>query len=430
MSTEWIPNTAFWTSEFPSRTVGRTIPELFKQLFPPAVVDAHDVLDGLRALREAKLATTGTTAKARVYVGEDRRDDLVDHVLAADAWPDNDDFVAGMQSLVGAERFSLIVNNLETTSERLSAGFGQLLGSVFEGWGVPAGGAEQVAFIGNYSGTAFGVHEGYEDAFLVHLGPGVKNFYCWSPEVYEKQTGSTRPLFGDYTWLLQHGQLFVLEPGDVLFLPRRVFHVGMQSEFSVSVAIPLYTYPDIRLLRFAVMPEVLDAALDNEAGGMFEPSPMHDLSAGWRPAVDRLSPLMLSALGKATAGLDGLLSAALSRRWHAMLSNGGWEVVDLDLARDAAVAAHSDELIAPGAAVRLRAPYQIRLDETGRAYLRGAAVAAPHGPFPCPLVARFNSGDHVELPDDPAMLAEVRALAATGGIQVGPFSDGIEKEQD
>jgi hypothetical protein len=205
--------------------------------------------------------------------------------------------------VAGAERFSLVINNVETLSPKLAAGLGAFLGSLFEGWGMPMGGAELVAFAGNYSGTAFGVHEGYEDAFLTHCGPGVKHFYTWSNEEYQKLTGGSDPLYGDYVWLLEHGEHFVLEPGDALFLPQRVFHVGRQDEFSVSVAVPLYTYPDAAVLRQAVLPDLIESLLgagpDTELG---RPSPMADLSAGSAPVTTRLTDLAtqtLAAAGKA-----------------------------------------------------------------------------------------------------------------------------------
>jgi len=419
VTTTWIPDATFWTDQFSTRTSGHTAPELFKAIVPSTAVTSGDVLNGVHALRQAKLANTTTTAKVRVYVGEDRRDDLVEPVMTAKTWPENNGFVAGIQNLVGAERFSLVVNNLETTSEHLATGLGKLLAAVFDGWGVPIGGAEQVAFIGNYSGTAFGVHEGFEDAFLVHLGPGVKNFYCWAPEVYIKYTGTTEPLFGNYKWLLEHGQLFVMEPGDVLFLPRRVYHVGRQNEFSISVALPMYTYPDARLLRFAVMPEILDAILGEEQA-MLTPSPMHNQDAGWKPAAARLAPAVREALHKAADGLDDLVAAAIARRWNATLSNGGWEVVEADLARDAAVAALDDAHITPGVTVRLRPPYQLCVDEFAGVHLRGAAVDTSTGPIPPALADQLNAGETVTVSDHDAGLATIRALAATGGLTVMP----------
>ncbi len=175
--------------------------------------------------------------------------------MTAAAWSGGvDAFVPWMQDLAGADRFSLVINNLETVSPALAAGLGTFLKSLIDGWGLPLGGAEQVAFVGNYAGTAFGIHEGYEDAFLIRLGPNAKNFYCWPAEQYEKLTGGKQPTFGDYQALLEQAEHFLLEPGDALFLPRRVFHVGTQETFSVSVAMPLYTYPYARILASRIIP--------------------------------------------------------------------------------------------------------------------------------------------------------------------------------
>jgi hypothetical protein len=408
---------AFWEDEFPGLTAGGTAPELFKGMLDGTGVCANDVLAGVRALRDARVQGTGSAAKARVYVGEKRRDDLADAVMTAPSWPDDQDFVSGMQALVGSERFSLIINNIETTSEHLSAGLGVLLRSVYEHWGVPVGGAEQVAFIGNYSGTAFGIHEGYEDAFLTHMGPGTKHFYCWPANVYEQLTGATDAVFGDYEWLLPHGRLFDLEPGDALFLPRGVFHVGVQSEFSVSVAIPLYTYPDERLLRFAILPEILDSVFGD--GTMLAASPMQQMSAGWRPVQERLLPLMHHAFETAQAKMDDILASSLSHRWNSTLSNGGWEVVNEDIARAAATASAA-QLVAPGATARLRPPYQICTSEDGTVYLRGVETARSGQPLPDGLADRLNSGKQVRISDNPSSIDVIRKLARTGGLTIKP----------
>lgn len=407
-------NRSFWKDEFPELTAGCTSPELFKGLLEDTGIGFQDVLDGVRTLRDTRLKGSGSAAKARVYVGEDRRDDLIDTVLTAPSWPEHREFVAGMQALVGADRFSLIINNIETTSERLSAGLGLLLRSAYEHWGVPIGGAEQVAFIGNYAGTAFGIHEGYEDAFLTHMGPGTKDFYCWPAEEYKQLTGATDPVYGDYKWLLSHGKKFVLEPGDVLFLPRRVFHVGIQSEFSVSVAIPLYTYPDERLLRIEILPEVFDTAFDDDAA--LDVSPMQKLSAGWHPAQARLLPLMRHVFEEAASRMDGVLASSLSHRWHSMISNGGWEVVDGDIARDHA-AGVAAQMVTAGATVRLRPPYRICVAEDDTAYLRGVRIDAP-GHLLRGLADQLNSGGQVRVSDNLSSTDLTRKLAETGGLEI------------
>ncbi|MEW1757386.1 hypothetical protein AB0393_12850 [Streptomyces cyaneofuscatus] len=412
----WPPPRAFWTETLPEKTFGMTRPYLFKGVVPASAANADAVLDGFAAIRRAHTAGQEITANARVYVGEAERPDLVETVLSADGWP-RGSFTAWMQEQVGAERFSLVLNTLESVSPPLAAGLGELVGALIDGWGVPAGGAELVAFVGNYSGTAFGVHEGYENAFLTHYGPGTKNFYCWPAEVYRKLTGSSAPLFGDYTWLLEHGEHFALEPGDALFLPERVFHVGRQSEFSVSVAIPLYTFPDAAIARAWVAPDLLDTVLaskpDTDAG---RPSPMQPLPGGPAALARRLGEVTAAAL---TAAADQAAAAAeqhAHQRWYTVLSNGGWQHSDQDLTRDEAVAAFAAAPLTPGTNVAVRAPY--RLLVTGeQAFLRGYETAADPAVLTPDLVERLNTGP-TTLPDNPQVLDVIRRLGATGGLTV------------
>ncbi|MFG1648453.1 hypothetical protein ACGFIE_00880 [Micromonospora sp. NPDC049275] len=416
MRAPWPPSPNFWTDEFPARTNGRTTPFLFKGIVPTSAASPDAVLDGFAAIRRAHAAGTEISAHARVYVDEDRRDDLLDAVLTAPGWP-NGDFVSWMQEVAGAERFSLVINNLETVSPSLAAGLGTFLASLFDGWGVPMGGAELVAFAGNYSGTAFGVHEGYEDAFLTHYGPGVKHFYTWSNEEYQKLTGGSDPLYGNYLWLLEHGEHFALEPGDALFLPRRVFHVGRQDEFSVSVAVPLYTFPDATVLRQAVLPDVIESLLtggpDSEVGG---PSPMANRGTGSAPVAERLTDLAARTLAAATRRAGVAVEQHIRQRWHTVLSNGGWEMVSADLARAEAVAAFDPEHVIPGAEVAIIAPY--RLLVTGQqAFLRGFEVAANPAVLTPDRVAALNAGPLL-LPADDDLVAAVRVLGATGGLTV------------
>ncbi|MFF4205629.1 JmjC domain-containing protein [Streptomyces sp. NPDC001668] len=418
MNDAWPPNRDFWTGEFPGQTSNRTAPYLFKGIIPATAAGPDDVLAGLEAMRRAHAAGTPYAAKARVYVGEERHDELVESVLTKDGWDDGA-FVEWMQSLVGADRFSLVINNLETVSPSLAAGFGPFLRSLFEGWGVPIGGAEQAAFCGNYSGTAFGVHEGAEDAFLCHLGPGTKHFYCWAPEVFEKHTGGKEPVFGDYQWLLKHGECFVMEPGDALFLPKRVFHVGRQDTFSISVAMPLYTFPDDRLLRLAVLPELLDDVLGEDPHDpLGTQSPMHAAADGGAEAIQRLTERARTALAIVGERLQAGVARQVERRWNSVWSNGGWELVDNDLGRTQAVAAFEADRVRPGATVSIPAPYQLRITGAEQAFLRGIDVACDTGPLTADLVGQLNSGAPVTLPHDDALCTTIAALGSTGGIRI------------
>ncbi|MFD4763217.1 JmjC domain-containing protein [Streptomyces sp. NPDC058439] len=424
----WPPDQAFWTGTFPDHTTGRTTPFLFKGVIPATTAGPDDVLAGFEAIRRAHAAGADIKAHARVYVGVERRDDLLPQALTVPNWSGGvDAFVPWMQDLAGAERFSLVINNLETVSPALASGLGTFLKSLIDGWGLPLGGAEQVAFAGNYSGTAFGIHEGYEDAFLVHLGPNAKNFYCWPAEQYEKLTGGKQATLGEYQALLEQGEHFLLEPGDALFLPRRVFHVGTQETFSVSVAIPLYTYPYAQLLQSRIIPYVLaELAGDGPDDPLNEPSAMADTAAGPGAVADRLAGVGRELLLLAADRVHGAAREHAQQRWATMLSNGGWELVEGDLGRQEAADAFDPQQVTPGAEITLIAPYQVTTlqgdDDTHQVLLRGhqPGIALDTAALDRDTVTALNDGETVVLPDNPELLTAVRALGATGGLHLTP----------
>ncbi|PJN32244.1 hypothetical protein CG747_43690 [Streptomyces sp. CB02959] len=432
----WPPDQTFWTGTFPDHTTGRTTPFLFKGIIPASAAEPDDVLTGFEAIRRAHNAGTDIKAHARVYVGEDRRDDLLPQVLTAPSWNGGvDSFVPWMQNLANAERFSLVINNLETVSPALAAGLGTFLKTLIDGWGLPLGGAEQVAFAGNYAGTAFGIHEGYEDAFLVHLGPNAKNFYCWPAETYEKLTGGKQPTFGDYRALLEEAEHFLLEPGDALFLPRRVFHVGTQDTFSVSVAMPLYTYPYAQILQSRIIPDVLaDLAGGGPDDPLNEPSAMADTAAGPGAVADRLAGVGRELLHFAADRVRSAARQHAEQRWATLQSNGGWELVEGDLSRREAADAFDPEQVTPGAEIRLIAPYQVTtlLDADGDSHqvlLRGhqPGVALDSAGLNRDTITALNSGATIALPDKPELLTAVRALGATGGLHLIPRPADMEE---
>lgn len=421
----WPPSPEFWSTQFLQKTSGAVAPYLFKGMIPVDRLGPNDVIDGLRRLRRAATHGEPTSVRTRVYVGEERRDEAIEAVLTA-PWS-GEDFVSWMQSRTGAERFSLVINNLETTSAKLTAVLGELIGAAHAGWGVPIGGSEQVAFAGNYAGTAFGVHEGYEDAFLVHLGPGVKHFYCWSGGLYQELTGGRAPTFGDYTALLERGERFDLEPGDVLFLPRRVFHVGMQSEFSISVAVPLYTYSDTRMLALSLLPTILESVVPRDIADE-KPSPMHSLATGTAPIAAALTTAAADMLATVSAQLEDKIGELVAARWRTLRSNGGWEATEHDLSRSDAARAAAAALAAGGTHLRVAEPYTLHPDPDIDDSLnigvtaRGQVLSVPESSAWGAALAALADGQSVRITNE--LGGDTLALLLdTGAIQVLTESD-------
>jgi hypothetical protein len=109
-----------------------------------------------------------------------------------------------------------------------------------------------------------------------------------------------------------------------------------------------------------------------------------------------------------------------------VLSNGGWELVEADLARSQAVTAFTPEHIVPGAEVSLIAPYRLMITG-GQAFLRGFEVATDGTAVTPALVAALNAGPLTVPADDPALLAAIRALGATGGLHISARPDASKE---
>ncbi len=415
----WPPLREFWQRDFPEATMGGVAPFLFKDLLPSTFPTHEEVPRALRVMQQRIRGQESTPARLRVYLDEERFDDLVGKVLGAD-FAVTEPLSAFVQRVTGSERFCLVINNLEVLSEPLAAALGDFLHSMFAVRGIPIGGCEQVAFVGNYEGTPFGVHEGFEHAFLVHLGPGVKDFYCWSQADYLRLTGRRAPTFGDYEWLLGEGQKFVMEPGDVLYLPAEVFHVGRLTDLAVSIAVPLYTYPRERVFLRAILPTVADALLSEVEAG---PSPHEPLSYDASPLGASFAPLADTLLPGLSDHCRAQLSSVLAYRWYRLLSNGGWEISQSHL-----LLPGTDEDLAPPLEINprstlcLQPPYKLcwaALDcppEHVRVFLRGRSVTIAHHDALPRLFVRLNDGEQVSLDGAEALLTAFRTISRTGGL--------------
>lgn len=392
-----------WWLAFAGWTRHGRDPVLLKRALGPDCPGPGEVDRAVRRLH----AASGDGRRLRIYVGDARRDDLARRVLDTPLL-DGPVFNA-MQQRTGAERMAFVVNDLQDWSPALTEHLGALLMSMAPYRGLPPFGAEQILFAGNYAGTPFGAHQGFEHAFLCHLGPADKMFYLWSTETYRALTGGTADV-ADYEPLLPHGIELRLEPGDVLYLPAYWFHIGTQREYSCSVAVGMYDFPLERWLGPAV----------TRALAASEPWPLSDyapFSGEGRPLGRRAAEL----LGSLQAGLPD----TLDDRWLRCASNAGFVH-----RRRPTFAAPP---LTPGDRVRVRRPFQVcwrpRPGDRGAldVYLRHERVAvAAHAAWPA-IFRALNAGATPTIDELAGLLgapwtaadalAVARVLAATGGLE-------------
>ncbi|WP_421863498.1 JmjC domain-containing protein [Marinobacter adhaerens] len=350
---------------FRNETNGGAKPFLYKGLLP---VDENcpNYAKVINSISKIPRATTDISQENRIrlYTGEDRRDDLLVELcrnLPYDLTPDT--LIRNVREFSGSDTFSLIINNFERISDELSADLGRFIQSFFGAEGMPLGGTEQVVFCGNYNSTAFGIHQGYEDAFLCHFGPGQKDFYCVDAFSYCSLTRSPEPVFCNsdtFNDVLKIADKYVLEPGDVLFLPAGIYHVGRQESFSISIALPLYTYPHSRFLSHAVLPALSSADLPFDEEGRSE-------LVSFSSDMDLVRSYSGYANRTVRSWAESKISNYISSYWHTLKSNGGWELQSYSevISKESSASSERFEELKLGSLVTLHPPFLISIKRSG-----------------------------------------------------------------
>jgi hypothetical protein len=209
--------------------------------FVPGLCAAPEVLlaDVVQALRRLREDPSGGT-RLRVFVARGHRHDLPSRLLARPRLEGPGELQAWIEAGASTADACLTFNGIgaydEALARRVCRG---LLGPILRARGVTACGADLYAFMGGYGDTPFGVHSDPDHSTLLHLGPGDKELYLWSPARYRELTGGEESSFA-VDELLSHGERYVLRPGDLLHIPAGVFHIARAAAFSVTLGLTIF----------------------------------------------------------------------------------------------------------------------------------------------------------------------------------------------
>jgi hypothetical protein len=141
--------------------------------------------------------------------------------------------------------FGIIVNAADRWSESLSRKVAKIFTPLTHIWGVPNTSIETTLFIGNYGYTPFGIHidDPYTTVFHFHIGPCAKKMTLFDKELFHKLNGSEERCYTPDD-IINNGQSFDINPGDIFMLPPHYYHVGFTKEFSIGVAVAVSRLPD------------------------------------------------------------------------------------------------------------------------------------------------------------------------------------------
>lgn len=382
-------NSGQWWHDFDRVTLGGTTPYLFNSPLGCPLVDPQEIDYVISNVHAAR----GRGARLRIYVEESRRNDAVARFLSGPPRT-NDSAFAWIQETLGSPRIAFLINDLQDWSETAAHAAGSFLREMYSARGMPPGGVELILFAGNYARTPFGAHRGYEHAFLFHCGPGEKDFHLWSPEVFQRLTGSLEDI-ANYEHLLPYATSLVLRPGDMLYLPAQWFHVGEQQSYSCSIAAALYQPRPAELLR-----------------ALFESDSPLTSALPYSPANLNEFPLRDSIVEDAHRVVAEELGPFLDHLWLKRLSNAGLVCTDESLYEQVKLSPHN--------LIKLHRPWLLCWSvepgsERWRIYLRHRCVRLRYHQALPALFNLLNEGEFLEIGEVCVALEDSWTMEATIG---------------
>ena len=230
------------------RSEGMTVPAMISGALSPEEI--AQFMEFYRDIFREFLGRGSTHLGLKVFI-----DGIMNHAaqegLMASPPGEVEPFTEWTERIFSPQKFGMILNNLEKYSNPFASFAAAMTTPLLELTGVPLGGFAFLIFIGNYGFTPFGVHKDNpgEEGFLFHIGPGEKRLYTWETERFLELSGGNHLHTRPEEILSEAENVFILAPGDIVFLPSEVYHVADTPEFSVSMVMDFVNPPASALRR-------------------------------------------------------------------------------------------------------------------------------------------------------------------------------------
>jgi len=129
----------------------------------------------------------------------------------------------------------IIMNNVERFSDEIAQQMSLLFKPVMDHVGIPLNGLHSTSIFGNYEFTPLGIHHDSKGSFVMslHLGPEEKEMYTWEWDHYLSLGGHDNDK--NIEKYLPEAKKYILQPGDIYFMPWNKFHVGLNKGFSITM---------------------------------------------------------------------------------------------------------------------------------------------------------------------------------------------------
>ncbi len=239
-----LVNTSGWAKRLQATTDGFT-----SHLYVPQFWDDANVLKAMIESMFSGFAYAAELPVLRVYVSRGQRFDLEAKLVSAKR-DSSASFEQWIARVIGHKRFCITLNGLTKWNDSFHPLLHQrFVRPLLKVAGTPVGGLDFYAFIGNYGFTPFGIHDDGEHSFLLHLGDETKYAYLWPHEVFLKRAGKPTSNF-DFAGLKRSAVRYSLRPGDLLFIPKGVYHVLKSTGFSVTLGFTVFpTTREVQILE-------------------------------------------------------------------------------------------------------------------------------------------------------------------------------------